>query len=64
MTAEMLRLRIEFRNSIKKSKDKLLHRLSLNAFTCAGLNGDPKYPNLLKMAQNLEQQSFAVPQIL
>ena len=49
----MMRLMIEFRNSIKKSKDSLLHRISLNAFTCTGINSDQKYSNGLKMAQNL-----------
>lgn len=48
----MLRLMIEFKNSIKQTKDGLLHRISLKAITCTGINSDQKYSNSLKMAQN------------
>lgn len=44
----MLRLMIEFRNSIKKSKDSLLPRIPLNAFPCTDINSDQKYLNSLK----------------
>lgn len=43
----MLRLMIEFRNSIKKSKDGL-RRISLNVFAHTGINSDQKYSNRLK----------------
>lgn len=52
LIAEMLRLMIEFRNSVKKTKDGLFHRISLKAITSTGINSDQKYSNSLKMAQN------------
>ena len=45
----MLRLMIEFRNSIRKTKDSLLHRISLKAITCTGINSDQKYSNNLNV---------------
>lgn len=38
---------IEFRNSIKKSKDGL-RRISLNVFAHTSINSDQKYSNRLK----------------
>lgn len=54
----MLRLMIEIKNSIKKSKDSLFYRISLNAFTRTDINSDQECSNSLKNCTEYQETKF------